>query len=170
MKRIGTMILLLLGAALLAAQSQPAATPKPKVQPTAVSSQPSAVPLQHQQPKAALPAQQPQQPAAEPLAPVRPALPAQQPEQPKAGPHPPVQPALPEVSELEKVKLENIQLKFTQLQQLERQMIEQEHPDAVEAEKRLQGQWKDLLLSIEKAHPGWVWNPTTNSLMKKPEK
>jgi hypothetical protein len=85
------------------------------------------------------------------------------PAQPAAAPAAtkPVQPALPpELSELKKTQMENIQLKFTLAKQQE-QVLQQQ-------EQNLQEQWNALILAIEKEYPGWVWNPTTNSLMKKP--
>ena len=58
-----------------------------------------------------------------------------------------------DLSELERTKIENLQLKYTLLKA---------------QEQELQNQYNALVMGIEKEHPGYVWNPTTNALMKKP--
>ena len=66
----------------------------------------------------------------------------------------PAQPALgQDLSELERTKIENLQLKYTLLKA---------------QEQELQNQYNALVMGIEKEHPGYVWNPTTGALMKKP--
>ena len=90
---------------------------------------------------------------------VKPAYPAPAITQGPAHPAPaitpvPAQPALgQDLSELERTKIENLQLKYTLLKA---------------QEQELQNQYNALVMGIEKEHPGYVWNPTTGALMKKP--
>jgi len=116
--------------------------------------------------QAALPA--PQVPPPAPPAPlVKTALPPEQPA-PPAAKAAPVREALPELTEAEKMKLENLQLKAALLARQERDTIENQHPELVQAEKELQAQYNALIQQIVAEHPGYVWNPTTNSLIPAP--
>ena len=114
MKRIGTILLLLFGAALLVAQEIPVTTTKH-------------TPVQTKQPQpapATTPAPKPSAPAAEPPTPLRPVAPAPQ--------------ALPEPTHEQALEIENLQLKAALLDQQKKgleaqynaliQQIVAEHP------------------------------------------
>ena len=64
-------------------------------------------------------------------------------------------------TELELAKLENIQLRMALLQQ-EEQSLPQRRSE-------LQTAYGQLIQQIERDHPGYIWNPQINGLMKKPE-
>ena len=68
---------------------------------------------------------------------------------------------VPDLTQVEKLKIENIQLKFAQALQAEK--------SAQELEAALRAQYQELLTSVEKENPGYTLDPTTGKLVVKPE-
>jgi hypothetical protein len=63
------------------------------------------------------------------------------------------QPAPPQITEVQRLTLENLQLKASLLQQ---------------QQQALQTQFGDLLRAINAAHPGWLFNPNTAQFQPAP--